>query len=410
MHSLQIYDPRERALVGLADRLLTIGATAARPFRRRTRPDPPRRILLLRLERIGDLLMALPAVRDVRTLAPAAEIDLAVGSWNAALAAAAPYVNRVEQVDAPWLARGDARRGSSLVSAARRWRQRGYDLAINFEPDVRTNLLLAASGARWTSGWVSGGGGALLDLGLEFDPKSHTSDNARRLIAATFERSAALSTDPLLVIPEPARRAARDRLSAPGGGPLVGIHVSGGRLVKQWDPERVAEVARRLAVERGATIVLTGAPADRPMVDVVKAGVPAGQAIDVAGDIDLPELAAVLEQLDLLLTGDTGPMHLASAVGTPIVAVFGPSDPVRYAPSGAADRIIRVDLPCSPCNRIRLPPERCVGHIPECLTSIPAARVFDAVLASLDQISADSGSSASRRQPSEARPANHATA
>ncbi len=183
--------------------------------------------------------------------------------------------------------------------------------------------------------------------------------------------------------------------------------MSGGRLVKQWDPERFAEVARRLAVERGATIVLTGAPADRPMVDVVKAGVPAGQAIDVAGDIDLPELAAVLEQLDLLLTGDTGPMHLASAVGTPIVAVFGPSDPVRYAPSGAADRIIRVDLPCSPCNRIRLPPERCVGHIPECLTSIPAARVFDAVLSSLDQISADSGSSASRRQH---RPADHATA
>ena len=118
--------------------------------------------------------------------------------------------------------------------------------------------------------------------------------------------------------------------------------------------------------------------------------------IDVAGEIELPELAAVLEQIDLLLTGDTGPMHLAAAVRTPIVAVLGPSDPVRYAPSGAADRIIRVDLPCSPCNRIRLPPERCVGHIPECLTSIPAARVFDAVISSLDQISA--------------RSANHATA
>src|SRR5687768_5695971 len=99
MPSLQIYDPRERALVGAADRLLMLGAAAARPFRRRTRPESPRRILLLRLERIGDLLMALSAVRDVRTLAPAAEIDLAVGSWNAGLASAAPYVNRVEQVD-----------------------------------------------------------------------------------------------------------------------------------------------------------------------------------------------------------------------------------------------------------------------------------------------------------------------
>ena len=396
MPSLQIYDPRERALVGAADRLLTLGAAAARPFRRRTRPESPRRILLLRLERIGDLLMALPAVRDVRALAPEAEIDLAVGSWNAALASAAPYVNRVEPVDAPWLARGDERRGSPLVAAARRWRKRQYDLAINFEPDVRTNLLLAASGARWTSGWISGGGGSLLDLGLEFDPKSHTSENARRLVAATFEQTAGPSAEPLLVIPEPARLGARERLASRGRGPLVGIHVSGGRLVKQWDPERFAAVARRLATERGATIVLTGSPADRTMVDVVKAQVPATQTIDVAGDIDLTGLAAVLEQLDLLVTGDTGPMHLASAVGTPIVAVFGPSDPVRYAPSGAADRIVRVDLPCSPCNRIRLPPERCVGHIPECLTSIPAARVFDAVLSSLDQISR--------------RPANHATA
>jgi ADP-heptose:LPS heptosyltransferase len=387
MHALQIYDPRERALVGAADRLLRLGAAAARPFRHRTPADSPTQILLLRLERIGDLLMALPAIRDVRTLAPSAQIDLAVGSWNAALAAAAPYVDRVEPVDAPWLARGDARRGSSLLSAARTWRRRGYDLAINFEPDVRSNLLLAASGARWTAGWVSGGGGALLDVGLEFDQKAHTSENARRLVGAAFERAAAPSAEPLLVIPEAARRAARERLAARGRGPLVGIHVSGGRLVKQWDPERFAEVARRLAAERGATIVLTGAAQDRTMVDVVKARIPADQVIDVAGEIELPELAAVLEQLDVLLTGDTGPMHLAAAVRTAIVAVFGPSEPIRYAPSGPADRIVRVDLPCSPCNRIRLPPERCVGHIPECLTSIPASRVFDAVLSSLDQIS-----------------------
>ena len=342
--------------------------------------------------------MALPAVRDVRALAPSAEIDLAVGSWNVALASTVPYVNRVEQVDASWLARADGRQGSSLLAAARRWRERRYDLAINFEPDVRSNLLLAASGAGWTAGWVSGGGGAVLDLGLEFNPKTHTSENARRLVAATFERTPAPSAEPLLAIPDAARRAARERLAAHGRGPLVGVHVSGGRLVKQWEPDKFAEVARRLATERGATIVLTGGPRDRPMVDVVKAQVPPAQLIDVAGEIGLPELAAVLEQLDLLVTGDTGPMHLASAVRTPVVAVFGPSEPVRYAPSGAADRIVRVDLPCSPCNRIRLPPERCVGHIPECLTSIPAARVFDAVLSSLDQIS--------RQHQS----ANHATA
>jgi ADP-heptose:LPS heptosyltransferase len=95
--------------------------------------------------------------------------------------------------------------------------------------------------------------------------------------------------------------------------------------------------------------------------------------------------AALMARLDVLLTGDTGPMHLAAAVGTPVVAVFGPSDPVRYATSGTFDRVVRIDLPCSPCNRIRRPPERCVGHTPDCLAGIHADTVVDAVFAVLDE-------------------------
>jgi heptosyltransferase-2 len=385
MAALQIYDRRERAIVGAADRVLGMASAIAHPFRHRARPQTPARVLLLRLERIGDLVMALPAIRDVRALAPSAMIDLAVGSWNMPLATALPYVNRVEQVDAGWLSRGEQNRHRiSLVSVARRWRERSYDIAINFEPDIRSNLLLAASGAAWTAGWVSGGGGALLDFRMDFDTRAHTTANARRLVAGVFERMPAPSIEPLLAIPEAARRAARARISSPRTGPLIAIHVSGGRLVKQWEPEKFADVALRLATERGARIVLTGSAGDRSLVDRVKAPLPAGQVLDVSGEIDLLALAALLEQVDVLVTGDTGPMHIASAVSTPIVAVFGPSDPVRYAPSGEADRVIRVDLPCSPCNRIRLPPEQCVGHIPECLTSIPAARVYEAVLSSLE--------------------------
>ena len=120
----------------------------ARPFRRRVPPAAPKRILVLRLERIGDLLMTLPALADLRTLAPAAEIDLIVGSWNADLARALDPVTRVQSLDASWLAREN--QGStlpSLIRAARRWRHAEYDLAINFEPDIRSNVILAASGA-----------------------------------------------------------------------------------------------------------------------------------------------------------------------------------------------------------------------------------------------------------------------
>jgi ADP-heptose:LPS heptosyltransferase len=106
--------------------------------------------------------------------------------------------------------------------------------------------------------------------------------------------------------------------------------------------------------------------------------------IDVAGHVDLLTLAAILERLDLLVTGDTGPMHLAVAVRTPVVAVFGPSDPIRYAPLGPGDRVIRIDLPCAPCNRIRLPPARCTGHTPDCLALVTAENVFAAAVSMLD--------------------------
>jgi ADP-heptose:LPS heptosyltransferase len=384
MTALQIYDPRERRLVAAADRALSLMSALRRVWRRTIPAASPRRILLLRLERIGDLLMVLPAIADVRELAPQAAIDLVVGSWNLALAQTISAVTRVEQLDARWLARGPSGQGvMRLLRHSRAWHRRRYDLAINFEPDIRSNLLLAASGASFTAGYSSGGGGALLDQALEYDARAHTSDNARALVAAVFGRRTPGGSLPPLSIPEAARREAAARLPASQTGPLVGVHVSGGRAIKQWEPDRFADVARRLSDTCGATIVLTGAPEDAALVQTVRSALNGCRVIDVSGDVDLPTLAALLERLDLLVTGDTGPMHLAGAVGTPVVAIFGPSDPARYALRGPHDQVVRVDLPCSPCNRIRLPPERCVGHTPDCLAHIPATRVFEAAVATL---------------------------
>jgi ADP-heptose:LPS heptosyltransferase len=163
------------------------------------------------------------------------------------------------------------------------------------------------------------------------------------------------------------------------------MHVGGGRAIKQWSPDRFAELALRLARARGATIVLTGSASDRPLVDPVARALANTDVIDVVGTLDLPGLAAVLAEVDVLVTGDTGPMHIAAAVATPVVAIFGPSDPARYAPRDPIHHIVRIDLPCSPCNRIRLPPERCAGHIPDCLTGIDVEMVYRAVEATLDR-------------------------
>ena len=378
---LQIYDRRDRAVVGAADIGLRAVAPVIRLFRRT--PSEPKRILLMRIERIGDLLMTLDALADVVRAAPAAEIDLVVGSWNERLARAIPGIRRVETLDAAWLARDEQGLGlRRLLARAGSWRPRHYDLAINFEPDIRSLLIAASSGAARIAGFSSGGGGPLLDTAVPFDPGAHTSDNARRLVAAVFGPPRSLPA-PRLEIPAEARERTRELLRG-FRAPLAGLHVSGGREIKQWPPERFAEVASRLAHERGATIVLTGSKADRALIDLVRARLAGMPVADVSGEIDLLTLAAVLERLDVFVTGDTGPMHLAAAVGTPVVAVFGPSDPSRYAPRGERHHIVRIELPCSPCNRIRLPPARCTGHTPDCLSGIDVERVVQAALQTLN--------------------------
>jgi len=402
MADLQIYDRRERRIVAAADRVLAIGAGVARLWPRRAPASPPRRILLLRLERIGDLLMSAAAIESVRARAPEAAIDLVVGSWNQSIAGRLRGIDRVETLDAPWLARGGAAAGTSrLLSTAWRWRARGYDLAINFEGDVRSHALIALGGARRRVGFAMAGGGPLLTDVVEHRPDRHTSDNAAALVAAAFpgspgpsprlspgaEPAAQPAADFRLDVPDDARLAAR-ALIGPHPRYIV-VHASGGRAIKQWDLDRFAAATAAIARAVGAAVVLSGAPGDAPLTAQVRAALPADIAVvDLTGRPDLLVLAAVLEGARLVLTGDTGPMHLAAAVRAPVVAVFGPSMPVRYAPRSTAHRVVRVDLWCAPCNMIRKPPARCQGHTPDCLTGVTVDAVIAAALSLLAETEA----------------------
>ncbi len=384
---LQIYDPYERALVRLADLALGAVAAVARLLPGRRASTPPARVLLLRLERIGDLLMTLAAIRQVRATWPEAEIDLVVGSWNAPVARLVDEVSRVETLDVPWLAReGTGASTTALLRRAWEWRRRRYDLALNFEGDIRSHLLMAVAGAPVRAGFPMAGGGPLLTLSVDHDPAVHTADNARHLVERVATRLDAAVPFALradghrLPVPDDAKRRAEDRLAAVAGARRIfGLHASGGREIKQWHPDRFGEAMATLAARHEAAIVLTGGPGDAALVAAVRTRIPVGVPIlDLAGQVDLVTLAAVLARLDLFVTGDTGPMHLAAAVGTPIVAVFGPSTPLRYAPLTARSRVVRIDLPCSPCNRIRLPPQRCRGHVPDCLDGISTEMVIAA--------------------------------
>ena len=364
-------------MVGVADLLL-----APLGMWHRRRPDsPPERVLLLRVERIGDLLMVMDAIAAARASWPAAQIDLAVGSWNAPLAALIPGLNHIDHVDVPWLAReGTGLSWRGLLAQANVWRERRYDLVVNFEPDIRTNLLAWRTGAPLRAGYWTGGGGKLLTDALAYDPESHVSDNALALIHHCAGGGGARAASRPLLTPGAGAVAAANALLAavPPTTRLVGLHVSGGRESKQWHLARFAEVGRALTSEAGTTLVLTGAPGDRAMVDQVRQALGNRPVVDAAGELDLPATAAILARLDVLITGDTGPMHLAAAVGTPVVALFGPSDPRRYGPLADQQRVLRGQLHCSPCGQVRLPPERCRGHVPDCMDGITVDVVVQA--------------------------------
>ena len=421
---LQIPDWRERWLVGCADAVVAPLA-AIEQWRRVPAPeDTPRRVLLLRLERIGDLLMVLDAIGAVRARAPEAELVLTVGSWNADLARLVPAVDRVETIDAPWLSQ-EGTRSSFLEVAGRiaQWRRDDLDLAINFEPDIRSNALLAASGARRRVGYDTGGGGGFLTTALRYDQSVHTATNALRLVERALPTTAVSAVDaastarstPDATGPEPeasgaavamhgvldgaafagaTQRNARTRLRIPEDaqaradrlleahdrrGPLVGVNPGAGRVIKEWPAGRFAAAAADLAERDGATIVLLGSAAERAATGAVKDSLPAHvRHIDLAGHAPLVDLAAVLARLSLLVSADTGPMHLAAAVGTPVVGIFGPSDPVRYAPLAPRAAVVHADLWCRPCNRMRRPPERCAAGTPDCLDRVGVDAVVDA--------------------------------
>jgi ADP-heptose:LPS heptosyltransferase len=385
----RIYDPRERALLAAFDLALRAGSLVAglRPAPGARDPARAERILALRLDRLGDLVTTLPALQALREAAPEARIELAVGSWNEPIARSLPFVDAVRIVDAPWAAWG---KKASFREARRAVASGGpFDLALEFQGDVRALLLAALSGAPLRAGYGETGGGYLLTHPASWDESRSWYWQNMELVRTLFPGaggSVQAPTVPYNFLDESDRQEARDLLASSGLAgvprPLIGIQPSAGRSLKEWEPAKFSSLVDALAGR--ATVVLTGASADASLVEQIASRARARPGVVLGAP--LRAFAALIERLDVFVTGDTGPMHLCHAVGTPNVAIFGPSDPRRYGPDDALGlrRVVRHELFCSPCNMIRRPPSECLRPpAPECLAAISVERVLAAVLEAL---------------------------
>ncbi|MDP8921511.1 MAG: glycosyltransferase family 9 protein, partial [Chloroflexota bacterium] len=316
------------------------------------------RILLVRPDHLGDALLAGPAGHLLAAALPSAEVDWLVGPWAAEVIRRSGQRGRILTCDFP----GFTRRPKStvwgpyrtLLNEAARLRARRYDIAVILRPDHWWGALLAATaGIPRRIGYASPESAPFLTDALPPPGAIHAvtanlalARHAARVLDAT---SSVPTTAPSFVVADEERAWARDILSGimSPGEPLIAAHPGSGADVKNWLPERWTAVARQLGARIGAQLVLTGGPAEAALVERIAAGL-APRPPTLAGQTTLGQLAALFERCALVLGGDSGPLHLAAAVGTPTVRVYGPTSRDIFGPWGAPaiHAAIQANLPC----------------------------------------------------------------
>lgn len=378
----------------------------------------PKRILVVKLADLGDALLATPALARLRRALPETEIEvLTTAAGAAAFRHTGDLVDAVLTFDKAAFDRPLAAllRPLAPLRLGRRLRRRRYAAVLLLHSLATRYGALKHAGLVLSCGAPVRVGPARADSRRAWflshrapDPGfdgAHVVEThwraAGRLLQALGQEAAegsalgaaapAIGGPVFLPGPEAEARARALLEAAPAGGPWVAIHPGSGAFspARRWRPEGFRAVADALA-QAGARIVLVGTEADRePLLDGAARG--AGW-LDLIGRTELGTLAAVLARARLLVANDSGVGHLAAAMGTPVVAVFGPSNPVAWGPwwpgfdaegrpASSPHRVVALDLPCRPCfyvgHRVGSP-AGCPSR--DCLAWLPPERVIAAAL------------------------------
>lgn len=311
----------------------------------------PERILIRAPNWLGDCCLSLAAVRDVRRNFPAARIEVLARS------ALRELYEAVAEVDAVRPAAGFTQTVESLAGA--------FDVAILLTNSFRSALevFAARTPERW--GYARDGRGPLLTrrarVPSEVRGRSELYYYRAMLAGIGLEVAAAPET---ALQPRPAWRERGRALLGDPGARWIGLNPGAAfGSAKRWVPERYAELGERLARRHGARLAIVGGPAERPLAEAIAAD--SGVTVRVlCGETTLGELSGVLSQLALLVSNDSGPMHLAAAAGVPVLAVFGPTDWRETAPLAARQRLVREPVACAPCKLRDCPIDhRCMRRV-----------------------------------------------
>lgn len=323
-------------------------------------PDP-QRILIIKPSSLGDIVHGLPVLAALRRKFPTAHISWLAGRAFAPLLEGLPLLNEVIVFDRAHF----GRMWHSPRSFIDFWRfvadvrRRRFDWVIDLQGLFRSGFVAAASGAGMRAGFADSREFA----GLFYSRRVRCGPEAEHAV----DRNLALARALGLPVDSPAfplgiradeLTAARAKLARAAGGALESFTavLPGARWPsKQWPAEHVAE-ALDLMHARGAPVgVLLGAPDERELAEAIRARCRDARPVSLVGETTLRELTALLSLAERVLCVDSGPMHVAAALGRPLTAVFGPTNPRRTGPYSAGARVVQLQLPCVPCYRRTCP-------------------------------------------------------
>ncbi len=318
---------------------------------------------------IGDAVMTIPAVRKLRLLFPDARLTLQTREWAKGILDRAGLFDEIITPD-------------SFLEQIRELRKRRFDLAIVFPNSFSSALVVRMAGVPRSFGYATELRSFLLTDPVEmpeWKDSRHEVFYYLELVAAVEQRffGKVTTTDdlePRLVVPDSQREHAGNTLTQAGVDPdrktVALAPGSTNSRAKRWIPQRFAELNDRLQTELSCNVVLLGSRDDKPISTQV-GELSKSQPIDLTGETDIADAAAILGEIDLVISNDMGLAHLAPAVGTKTIVIFGPTNQITTRPFSENASIISANVECSPCMLRDCP----IDH--RCMTRISVDEVFE---------------------------------
>lgn len=319
-------------------------------YRRRLPKDfSPKRILVVKLDHIGDVLLATPVFSNLRKAYPNSEIHALTGSWSRVILENHPDINQVLEYNSPLFCRSGI--PTSLRKAFQLYRQlyqQKYDLLIELRGDWRlvmfallrvTPMLLNRASLQIAN-----------KLGFhQFTDKHETRRNLDVLKQADIPTPIQHTTFKVTSEDKKWASGFLSSLQIKTNNPIVAIHPGSPIPQKRWKTDRFAELADWLVAHKQAQILFIGVKDENPIINEIQDKM-AMESKSIAGKTNIPQLASILLKCNILIGNDSGPMHLAAAVGTQTIGLFGPGDPERFGPVGERCFIIQKKLDCTLCS------------------------------------------------------------